>query len=88
MPRLIDADALIKDIKKRSTTKWTVWDAQGIYNMIDMQPTIEPKKGKWIEDRLNFNGSKVLRCDQCGERYLSIGIIRNFCSNCGADMRE
>ena len=37
----------------------------------------ERKNGKWIEDE----------CSICG-CYVWHGDVRNFCPNCGADMRE
>ena len=80
--RLIDADALLRDIEHYhlSDGKFQHW--------VEIQPTIEPerKKGKWInhwiaprEDML------VFKCDQCGK--ISDG-RHNFCPCCGADMRN
>jgi len=56
----------------------------------------EPKPGKWIIKHGNYCGVLIKEyfCDQCGERG---GLSRmlydpeplpNFCSNCGADMRD
>lgn len=42
--------------------------------------TPQPKRGKWI-----FDGVKTY-CSQCGKN--TMGVQGNFCSNCGADMRE
>lgn len=47
-----------------------------ICDRLDLQPTIEERKqGEWI----------FSRCDKCGAYH--DGMYRNFCPNCGADMR-
>ena len=47
---------------------------------IEQLPTIQPKRGKWIR-----NGWAIM-CSECG--YDMPYTVRNFCPNCGADMRE
>lgn len=92
MSRLIDADALIKDLSE----EWNVLDElefanKAVWKVIDAQPTIEEhKKGKWIyKDDL-----KQFFCSECGypsltfdDEYLYGMDKPNFCENCGADMR-
>lgn len=54
-------------------------------SIIDLLPTIQPKKGKWIikDDTERF----IAQCNCC--RYIEDSRrIKNFCPNCGADMRE
>ena len=51
---------------------------------LEKLPTIEPRKGKWIYSR-EHGTAKVWTCSECG--WNDIGEW-NFCSNCGADMRE
>lgn len=47
-----------------------------ICDRLDLQPTIEERtQGKWI----------FSRCDKCGAYHA--GMYRNYCPNCGADMR-
>jgi rubrerythrin len=50
-------------------------------------PAAEPQriKGKWALQSDDYH--EYYECDQCG---IAVGIddIRNFCPNCGADMRE
>ena len=48
------------------------------------QPTIKPRKGKWIYSR-EYGTAKIWTCSECG--WNDIGEW-NFCPNCGADMRE
>ena len=48
-------------------------------------PTIEPKRGEWLERNSGF--IKWIRCSACNHRIYQ-GTKTNFCPNCGADMRE
>ena len=72
-----------------STEWWCVED------MIENAPTIEPerKKGKWqITDAYPHN----VYCSECHKRCAQTqwpvwedgSLPRNYCPNCGADMRE
>ena len=71
MSRLIDADALWMDIIHSMDY------CDDILDIIERQPTIEERKtGRWIDDN----------CSECGQ-YVYHGNARNFCPNCGADMR-
>lgn len=53
------------------------------------QPTIQPKRGKWIK---TARWGRVYYCNQC-RNYLDFDGVNagrgstNFCPNCGADMR-
>ena len=52
--------------------------------IIDEQPTIERKTGKWL---FPYGDKKYKRCSVCERDYYSIPHNSNFCPNCGADMR-
>ena len=77
--RLIDADALIDDIKKHSASYFADDFA---HEWVDKQPTIEPerKTGKWITQEF---GSWA-ECSECHELYDIPMAYSNFCPNCGA----
>lgn len=47
-------------------------------------PTIEPKRGEWIEMYRNGFGNMICMCSKCNFHATK----SNFCPNCGADMRE
>ena len=98
--RLIDADALKKSIEELKRSPWfnsvlnLSWHA-GIKEAvevverlcIDKAPTIEAepvRHGKWRF----VNCVTGLRC-QCSEclHWVDAGTDRNYCPNCGADMR-
>lgn len=88
--RLIDADALRKDIEADRDASdmpevWYEGVEYAIYH-IDHAPTIksERKPGKWIEEP-----NCMYRCSNCGHHYPSIRgyMTDNFCPHCGADMR-
>ena len=89
--RLIDADALIEDIREHSASYFADDFA---HEWVDQQPTIEPerKKGKWI--RIT-QGSipEIYICPFCKRTIKDAGIdslvqIRYPFCHCGADMRE
>lgn len=58
-------------------------------SIIDLLPSIQPKRGKWIK---TARWGRVYYCDQC-RNYLDFDGVNagrgntNFCPNCGADMR-
>lgn len=92
--RLINADALIKDLSK----EWNVLDElefanKAMWKVIDAQPTIEErKKGMWLHTDTEPDegghyplGWMPWYCSECGT---GIGKHQTaFCPNCGADMR-
>ena len=57
--------------------------ARVILDFLRMAKTVEPKTGKWIEK--STNGEPFSSCSICG--YIEWDAPRNFCPNCGADMR-
>ena len=85
--RLIDADALkdyIDAQKGRPFIGCTVGEALKI--MTDEQPTIQPKRGKWIYhiDDL-FPAESTMEYNQChAEQPLTCD--DEFCPHCGAKM--
>lgn len=65
-------------------------DAQTLISVLDTLPSIEPKKGCWIEIGREEGALgiqyKRLRCSNCGWES-SLPIPRNFCPECGLDMK-
>lgn len=79
--RLIDADKLKKAIEKE-LPQMSNWGETFIPLLIDNAPTVEQRPhGKW-----NYIQAGMCVCPFCGasphKQY------KNFCPNCGADMRE
>ena len=56
------------------------YDKSLIIGVIEELPSAEPKKGKWIEDEYG-----IRHCCYCN--CINNTVYRNFCPNCGADMR-
>ena len=80
--RLIDADALLKDINDYP------YGYRGmIKDTIAIQPTVDPiKHGHWIAHGKAFMGATIEACSECGE--LLCGYNKAYCPNCGAKMDE
>ena len=80
--RLIDAESpyLLDYISKMKFE-----NREDIRRMIEAQPTAESRpKGKWIH-QTKFSR---IECTNCGQVYRNAFAPKNYCPNCGADMRE
>lgn len=99
MSRLINADKLKKDVLDLPDCYnglSDTYDKACIIGVIDEQPTIEPKKGKWEEREVS--SEKVIdewqsaRCSVCGKYhttpYMYYFVNYNYCPNCGARMGD
>ena len=96
--RLIDADAL-KEWIDEYVSVFKKSDNKDIKGYIEHQPTIEPKRGEWIDEADKYDASFGIhdyRCSNCnsyadeyigGHEWYTAG-KPNFCPYCGADMRE
>lgn len=93
--RPIDADAIpYTMLYKEDWIKGTGQEKQGAWKEdIDKIPTIEPRRGRWIE----CSSSDHWKCSECGDRapmYWSPDRqeysewCSSFCPNCGAKMEE
>lgn len=81
MPRYIDADKMRDNALRMGFHSTTMT----ISEFINLQPTADVRpviRGKWID--VNGDGN-LWRCDQCKDTACCKG---NFCSTCGADMRQ
>ena len=60
---------------------------RSLQRCIEKLPSAQPerKKGEWVLQSDDYH--EYYECDQCG---MAVGLddVRNFCPNCGADMRE
>ena len=97
--RPIDADAFSNkmyyeafenDASYNESNPMAKWDS-GLWiryklfeNAIDEAPTIEPKRGEWIDRSGGIEGAWNY-CSVCGEQAID---LYDFGPNCGADMRE
>ena len=81
---LIDRQALLEELNSCDFSCYEEYSK--VFDMIDYAPTIEPKKGKWID----FNPSDPLdprmKCSCCGGVELP-KTTWTACPLCGADMR-
>ena len=86
--RLIDADKLIHNLEKWSDISPTINERnKDFIKILKNEDTVEERKqGEWIHFKVN--GQHQIKCPECG--YIEpeyVTFIRNFCPNCGADMR-
>lgn len=101
MIRLIDADALNDAMyheafendesynEKNPMAKWDsgLWIRYKMFeNVIDEQPTIEPKHGEWI---VSYTGGiKQTECSACGTSFTTYDVYGwHYCPWCGAKMK-
>lgn len=76
--RLIDADALLDGIYSDNPKDVMLYIANF--------PTVEPRKGKWIEEKEDWRNQIIwVSCSECG---FASGKSYNFCPDCGASMSE
>ena len=63
--------------------KW--WNSTHVIATLKELPSVQPErlKGKWIH-QAKFSR---IECDQCGKVFRNTFAPKNFCPNCGADMR-
>ena len=90
---MIDADALKKEVDNfpNCYNGWSdTYDKAYIIEAIEEAPTIEPKRGEWVNQHKWSNGFFERECSVCGamKPLLRHTAKINFCPNCGADMRE
>ena len=88
--RLIDADAL-KEWIDEYVSVFKKSDNKDIKGYIEHQPTIEPKRGEWIDtsNKIHYKCSVCdYRAPMIWEDYEVAEWLSDFCPNCGADMRE
>ncbi len=76
--RLIDADALLDDIRSHSASYFADDFAR---EWVDKQPTVDAvpvKHGKWTVTPV------YIKCSECGESFMLIP--QKYCPNCGLRM--
>lgn len=84
--RMIDGDEVQKKIVKKAE-EWQGINPDVAYGImyghavITDAPTIEPKRGRWIEDEYG-----IPHCSRCGT--INNTVYRNYCPNCGAKMMD
>lgn len=104
MGELIQKQAMLHAIEKchkkccRTDSNGDEWiHYETALNELEALPPVQPKRGKWIERGTWSEGygmgesyGKYWACDQCGREAKGFWneCGNNFCSNCGADMRE
>ena len=91
--RLIDADALMKELEREVELADDWKTAHEIVNVVKYFPTIEPeqKKGKWLSHygyckRKGYTPSGLSTFWWCNQCEQGVEYPTNFCPNCGAKM--
>ena len=85
--RLIDADALLERMKKDPL--FQLVERYGVSGVIDAEPTVEPKTGRWM-----FPDPPIHKpiCSECRKPCIGLHAfayeLTDYCPNCGAKMEE
>lgn len=65
-----------------------------VINSESLSPSVDAVEvvhGHWAEEPLACNGDSIIRCSACNRAMIigkQIGMVDNFCPNCGAKMYE
>lgn len=87
--RLIDAEELFNNVGKIVPRNITHYKAIGEFmNMITNSPTIQPKQGEWIIDKVWYTVQGIYNIDfKCSKCELKTRYNSKFCPQCGAKMK-
>ena len=86
--RLIDANALMDTLKKRTSTAYPneLWGLLLSQDFVENAPTVDAVEvvhGRWFAHH-----SHSYECTCCHAKYITMRAKDwNYCPNCGADMR-
>lgn len=84
---LVNADLISRQQAIGEAERWLYDgdDNRTIGEMLRDLPSIQPErmKGEWIH-QAKFGR---VECDQCGKVFRNAFVPKNFCPNCGSDMR-
>lgn len=86
MSDYISREAAIEDFEQ-CNQKNSTWTPQRVKTLLMRIPSanVEPvRHGRWGEKQGGF--WEFAACSLCGEKTPTVGIIPNFCPNCGAKM--
>ena len=83
MSRYIDADKARREL----ITLGDLIGAKYIDN-IPSADVVERRRGEWILTPYTDSGSPIHECSVCTHGVSGDLKVRNFCPNCGADMRK
>lgn len=85
--RLIDAEDAVRLFEQSypNDGQMSCHDAVAVIGTV---PTIEPRKGKWIDEGVyaDGHGAHAFRCSECGGHIIEYD-ADPFCRWCGADLR-
>ena len=84
---LISRKALIADLRTAKGLGKII--AETIVRFVEKQPTVDAVEvvhGRWINPYMNRYGHPCHCCSVCG--FKASYQDKNYCPNCGADMRE
>lgn len=88
MARYIDADAVMKEIRRIGGHNLSGWDTIGVKALICRQPTadvVEVRHGQWVQ---NEHYTTIYKCSECGrhiEARCDPEVPYPYC-HCGAKM--
>ena len=83
MDDYISREAALAQCKRHyDYTAWSIADGIEAIPAADVEPV---RSGRWGKKKGGF--WEFAACSLCGEKTPTVGIIPNFCPNCGAKMK-
>lgn len=83
MSDYISREAALAQCKRHyDYTAWSIADGIEAIPAADVEPV---RSGRWGKKKGGF--WEFAACSLCGEKTPTVGIIPNFCPNCGAKMK-
>lgn len=85
MNEYINRESIYKTLLMENPFGWNNDDLAELFRQAKPADVAPVRHGRWIKKQGGF--WETATCSNCGENHPTVGIVPNYCPNCGADMR-